>query len=136
MENEPRSSPSYLGFDSVDGSYEEALGAFGGIHALLRVCDVATLRLDASLLTTPQTVEWLRMLPVDRRSDVTLFWPARRRVVRLAFETFLERFEDIWLPSSDDVIVVSEVNRQLAILIIDHEEQVSFGTLPAVAEAI
>ena len=51
-------------------------------------------------------------------------WPAFGEAVRIDREVFIEHYDDLWYPSSDDV-VARQVGRDGA-LVITHEEQFTY----------
>lgn len=63
---------------------------------------------------------WLRSLPVPADEPVIVLWPDMRSGIFTTFGGFVNAFDDLWFPSSDDVWIMSARSRLLMEL--DHEE--------------
>jgi len=67
---------------------------------------------------------WLHQLPIDMQTSVSVLWPAMHSGLSMTFQAFVDIYDDLWYPGSDDVWV-----RPLAgawLLELDHEEIVRF----------
>jgi hypothetical protein len=67
---------------------------------------------------------WLHQLPVDMQTAVFVLWPALHSGMSMTFRVFVDLYDDLWYPGSDDVWV-----RPIAggwLLELDHEETVRF----------
>ncbi|MFI5490689.1 hypothetical protein [Micromonospora echinaurantiaca] len=72
---------------------------------------------------------WLTALPVDAANEVITLWPSDRFAAKLRFGQFVAHLDDLWWPSRDDVIVVDQRGAMPKVLVIDHEERLTFGVL-------
>ncbi|MFJ9813704.1 hypothetical protein ACIRU3_00285 [Streptomyces sp. NPDC101151] len=75
---------------------------------------------DVSDLDTDQLRSALRTAVEDVGQDVWAAWPADRRAVRVAYRAVLERLDDLWCPSADDLVII---DGDELILVLDHEER-------------
>lgn len=74
---------------------------------------------------TPSQVRcWLRSLPVDQTDEVAILWASNGFGVRVRFGGFVDVYDDLWYPSSDDVWVVPLRGEWL--LELTHEEEARF----------
>lgn len=65
--------------------------------------------------------DWLHaQINVDEQ--VRTIWLADRAGILISLSDFLQFFDQLWYPSSDDMIV--ESNSNIFVIVIDHEEQV------------
>src|SRR2546423_1224660 len=123
-----------LGGESVRAFYEEAVSNAGGLARLIRqVNEVGDRRLDGTDSTMADVDAWLAELPIDGESKVTVLWPFNRLAVSIPYRVFKECFENLWQPSSDDVVVIGRAGDALNILLIDHEEQFTFAGVDGLA---
>ena len=83
--------------------------------------DCVTETFDANYLLTHDIADWLRARGLPNE-QVNVFWPSDQEGASLELKDFLEHLDELWFPSSDDVIVESSTKRFM--FEIDHEEQV------------
>jgi len=63
---------------------------------------------------------YLRSLRPGSRGRIYCFWPRDMIAIRMDYEEFIQYFDDVWYPSSDDLVVTdSEVS---FLTYFDHEE--------------
>ena len=119
-----------LGGEAIRASYDEAVSSAGGLGSLIRqVNAVSDRRLDGADLAVSDVDAWLAGVPIDGESKVTVLWPFDRLAVSIPYRLFRERFEDLWQPSSDDVVVIEHDGDVANVLVIDHEEQFTFASI-------
>lgn len=76
--------------------------------------------------TTPEdTRRRLSGLGVAPRTPVSALWLDDREGTRLAFQTFVDHYDKLWFPSSDDVWLTDA--SEIWLLELNHEEVVSFA---------
>ncbi|MFZ5892411.1 MAG: hypothetical protein ACOY0T_15230 [Myxococcota bacterium] len=68
--------------------------------------------------------QWLRELPIAAAAKVFILWPALRSGISASYVGFVEAYDDLWFPSSDDVWVQPPSGDWL--LELDHEEVLRF----------
>jgi hypothetical protein len=84
-------------------------------------------RMDVSEIVRSRVVSWFRGLGIGDDVLVAVVWPALRAGAWLRFGAFVDSFDDLWHPSSDDVLVTDEERTWMITL--DHEEIFTFGVL-------
>jgi hypothetical protein len=103
------------------GAYGGFLDALGGslarLPVLIRCAEVA---LDVSDLDADQLRDALRTAVEDAGQVVWAAWPAERTAVRVGYRAVLERIDDLWYPSADDLVIIDGNDR---VLVLDHEER-------------
>lgn len=113
---------SSLGFIHGRDEYEAALIAVGGTWSWTQDLSAAEARLNGSDLDSDEIREWLRgLIPAD--SSVLVAWPADGMGARMDYAAWVQHFEDLWHPASDDVVLIAPGG---GVLVIDHEEQLAF----------
>ncbi len=65
----------------------------------------------------------LARLPVEEEW-VDVIWPYERAGVEMRYADFVRHYDELWFPSSDDVLVMTD--RRDWVLELDHEETVTF----------
>ncbi|GGN99581.1 hypothetical protein GCM10010112_93550 [Actinoplanes lobatus] len=95
----------------------------GGYGVLDDAWEIASARLGVSDRTDDEVRAWLRSLPVDADSVIRIDWARDGIGAELPFSVFAQHFDDLWYPSSDDVVVLTPDG---ALLYLDHEERFSF----------
>ena len=98
-----------------------------------RVHEAATLKLDAVDLTIQEARAWIAQLPIEGSSVVTVLWPFNGLAARMPYRLFWEHFDSLWFPSSDDVVVINDRDQVRDVLVVDHEEQFRFVSIPTLA---
>ena len=75
---------------------------------------------DFSDVTDPiEAKSWFYSLDLAER-DVTVYWIASREGMQIGLNDFIQHYDDLWYPSSDDVWVTNE--KQEWLLELNHEE--------------
>ena len=80
--------------------------------------------LDASTMGRQEILRWLGDIG-GLFDDVLVIWPFATFSIEMKYKDFVSHFDDLWYPSSDDVLVLSCDTGWL--LVIDHEEMFSLG---------
>jgi hypothetical protein len=107
-------------------------GSFSGL-AEIRRNPVATI--DAAGLTSQEISDWLSRLPIGQHAALQVAWIADRLGARLSLETLASNLGDLWFPAMDDVVCVLHSGGNLAVLVLDHEELITFSSVnPPAAE--
>lgn len=75
---------------------------------------------DVSNWDADDTKAWLRPLGSLEVAPVVVLWPALRSGISARFDEFVDAYDDLWFPSSDDVWVFPPSEDWL--LELDHEE--------------
>ncbi len=99
-----------------------------------RLTDVLTAlaaEVDASDLTPSQVRQWLAGLPVGLDEEASVVWVADRIGARMTFGAFVSNFDDLWFPAMDDVVVLLDSRQALDVLVLDHEERITFSRVNA-----
>ena len=78
---------------------------------------------DATASDREEVIRWFQSLDTPA-STVNVYWIEQREGIRLPLNLFVSYFDDLWFPSSHDVVVEDQESRYLFFL--DHEEQFSF----------
>ena len=113
---------SSLGLPHGRDEYEAALAAVGGSWAWTTELSAADARLGGADVSSDEIREWLTgLIPTD--TEVLVAWPAERMGARMDYAVWLQHFEDLWHPASDDVVLIPPGG---GFVVIDHEEQFSF----------
>jgi hypothetical protein len=81
---------------------------------------------DGRLADPDEVRSWLNWLPIE--GDVVVTWPSNGEAMKVPYEIFVEFYDDLWYPSSDDVWITDEVLSFL--LELDHEELLAYCQLP------
>ncbi|MFF7747916.1 hypothetical protein ACFZCP_01435 [Streptomyces sp. NPDC007971] len=103
------------------GAHDGFLSALGGsLDRLPVLITHAEVALDVSALDADQLRDALRTAVADVGQDVWAAWPAERTAVRAGYRAVLERIDDLWYPSSDDLVIVDGDEQ---VLVLDHEER-------------
>jgi hypothetical protein len=76
---------------------------------------------DAQDKDTAAIADWIRA-QLTNDEPVTVLWISDRQGISIGLYDFLLFFDELWYPSSDDVIV--ESHSGTFVIVIDHEEQV------------
>ncbi len=66
----------------------------------------------------------LYTLPILENSEVKIFWVANRTGLVVVYRYFVENYDDLWYPYSDDIWITDNNRRWL--LEIDHEEIIRY----------
>jgi hypothetical protein len=75
--------------------------------------------IDASDNSLEEMAQWLSGLGLNE-STVRVVWPQESAGLLMPYALFLECFDELWFPSADDVVVITEAGDRL--LEISHEE--------------
>ena len=127
---------SALGVSASPGEFAavEALlgGSFSGLSEI-RHDPVALV--DAVDMTPQEIRDWLAGLPVGRQAVVRVAWVADRLGASMSFGTFTDNVDDLWFPAMDDVVSVLQCGSRFMVLVLDHEELITFSSVNAAQEA-
>lgn len=82
---------------------------------------------DISDETPAQVRQYLSGLGIAEWENVYLVWVANQIGVQMAFGDFVQYYDDIWYPSSDDIWISSE--NLSWFLNFDHEEIITFVSI-------
>jgi hypothetical protein len=78
-------------------------------------------RFDARDTEPSAIADWLQAQQLPEE-PVKVFWLFDREGISIELKDFLKYFDELWFPSSDDIVVESESTS--FVIAIDHEEQV------------
>lgn len=116
-----------LGCRASSELHARALDFLGGSFDSVRQLQRNSLALvDVSDLVEDDVRRWLLALPVDVSSLVQVIWPADHIAAEVPFSVLVERYDGLWYPSMDDVVVVWSDG---GLLLMDHEERFFFGCM-------
>lgn len=113
---------SSLGFIHGPDEYEAALNAVGGTWSWTQDLSAADAQLNGTDLGLNEVREWLSGL-IPAATSVLVAWPAYGMGARMNFDAWLQHFDDLWHPASDDVVLIEPGG---CVLVMDHEEQLAF----------
>jgi hypothetical protein len=65
-------------------------------------------------------------LPINTRSQVLVLWPSYHEGIRIPYGLFVDHYDDLWYPSSDDIWILHDADSMIDI---SHEEEVTFFPL-------
>ena len=117
-----------LAVEAGRDEYEAAEGRLGrSIRGLPDIRRESTVELDASDLTPSEVREWLAGLSARPDEDASVVWVADRVGARMPFGVFVGNFDDLWFPAMDDVVVLLDSGQGLDVLVLDHEERITFS---------
>lgn len=109
------------------GVYQSVMDEIGGsFERLGSIRRQPSLHMDASGLDSATLRRWLTDLPVNADATVRVAWVADRVGVEMRFGDFVTRVDDLWYPAMDDVVAALDGGQSLDVLVIDHEEHVTF----------
>jgi len=120
--------PSREAFDDVTALLGGSLSPLAGIRRN-RLAEV-----DASEFSSQEVMEWLVGLPINPDADVRVAWAADRTGARMKFATFAGRVSDLWFPAMDDVLVLAESDATVDVLVLDHEERLTFSRIDSLGQ--
>ena len=120
---------------------QERVASLGGLDRSMELSDETARAESAVCLTTSRTAQptkqyliqdappadvraWLHQLPVDMQTAVSVLWPAMHSGLSVTFQAFVDVYDDLWYPGSDDVWVRPPSGAWL--LELDHEEVIRF----------
>ncbi|MFC9434878.1 hypothetical protein [Nocardia sp. NPDC057030] len=109
--------------------FDRLVARVGGLPAVRQLLRAADTVLDVSELESETVRQWLRALPIAESEWVAVAWPADAITVRVRFDRFTDRFDDLWYPAQDDVVIVAERPGAVDVLVLDHEEHFAYRAL-------
>jgi hypothetical protein len=121
---------SALGVSASFGEFAGVQGILGGSFSKLaetrrnRVAQV-----DAADMTPKDITHWLAELPIGRQDALRIAWMADRLGASMSFGTFADNVGDLWFPAMDDIVAVLPSGGQLMVLVLDHEELITFSSV-------
>ncbi|WP_330339222.1 hypothetical protein [Streptomyces sp. NBC_00557] len=121
---------SSIGTEANAATFEQFLHELGG--SLERLADL-TRNADRSVDVTDFDANELKGAFRDSIEDVgqevIIAWPADHVAARTAYRDALERIDDLWYPSMDDLVVIDTREEMGRIIILDHEERLFSASL-------
>jgi hypothetical protein len=119
-----------LGTTAGREAYLDAERRLGPVHSLVEQCLAHRgAHLDAADALPDEVRAWLSGLPVPSDAGVTVLWPFDKLAARLTYRSFVDSYDDLWYPSSDDVVVYWENGDELGVIVLDHEEEFTFASV-------
>lgn len=113
-----------LGFRAEAQVHVDVLEYLGGSYEVLtEFWEIASSKILVTFAADEEVRSWLHSLPVEAESLVRVDWTRDGVGVEVPFSVFVRYFDDLWYPSSDDVVVVFPDG---AVLFLDHEERFSY----------
>ncbi|MEV6837577.1 hypothetical protein AB0N17_24240 [Streptomyces sp. NPDC051133] len=110
--------------EAEEGSYDDFLNALGGSLARLAALQRGAEHVrDVADLDTNELKNALRNLLEDAGQEVIIAWPGDNMAVRAAYRDVLERIDDLWYPSMDDLVMIDDRTETRRIIVLDHEER-------------
>lgn len=114
-----------LGCPRSPDLFSHAVNMLGGSFDILaNIRQNATASIDVSDLVGDEVRPWLSGLYPSVNFPVLVAWVADRIAAKMPFSTFVDRFDDLWYPSLDDVIVIWSDG---GVLLIEHSERLFFA---------
>jgi hypothetical protein len=107
-------------------------GSFSGLSEAGR--DPAA-RIDAAGPTSGEIRDWLSGLPIGQHAELRVAWMAHRLGARMSFETFAANIDDLWFPAMDDVVCLPHSDGHRMVLVLDHEELITFSSVSPCGDA-
>jgi hypothetical protein len=101
-------------------------GSFSGLSGARQ--NTAT-KIDAADLTSAEIRDWLSGLPIGHQAEVRVAWIADRLGARMSYETFAANIDELWYTAMDDVVCVLCSDGHRMILVLDHEELITFSSV-------
>jgi hypothetical protein len=100
-------------------SSEEARSLISAIFSRVRPDDpiLASLSSNMAYENEDAVREWLRSLELN--GEVSFIWIASREGIRIDYDLFVQYYDYLWYPSSDDVWITRNLSW---VLELDHEE--------------
>ncbi|MFI5529908.1 hypothetical protein ACIA8O_15340 [Kitasatospora sp. NPDC051853] len=118
-----------LGLRSAPDEFDRLAARLGGLVAVRELLVHPESVLETSDMAPGGIRQWLRALPIAADEQVRVGWPGDRAAACMPFTVFVERYDDFWYPAMDDVVVMIEEPRTIAVIVLDHEEHFAFGRL-------
>jgi hypothetical protein len=119
-----------LGVGASPGEFaavERLLG--GSLSGLGDTCRDPAARVDAADLTSREITDWLSGLPVGPGAELHVAWGAHRLGARMSLGMFASHIGDLWFPAMDDIVCVLPGGGSLKVLVLDHEELITFSSV-------
>jgi hypothetical protein len=106
-------------------SKDQASGQIRIMRLLLRVLDSSrsneVRHFDATGALPSEIGDWLVAQEIENE-QVAVYWLYDNAAALMMMHDFIKYFDDLWYPSSDDVVVLPMSNQY--VLYVDHEEHV------------
>lgn len=119
-----------LGTSAERDSYDDAERRFGPVHSVVaRARAQARVGVDAGDLEPVEVRAWLFDLDVPAEASVVVLWPFDRLGTQMTYRSFVDRYDDLWYPASDDVVVYWDNGDDTSVVVLDHEEEFTFAVL-------
>ncbi|WP_326691478.1 hypothetical protein OIE63_32965 [Streptomyces sp. NBC_01795] len=121
-----------IGASSSPSAFEEAVDLLGG--TLTQVPEIqrkAGAVADVSRFLSEDLRSWLLAQPVSADAEALCVWLADGLAARASYGAFADVIDDLWYPASDDVAIICRDPGSVAVIVIDHEEKVTFTRIEA-----
>ncbi|GAB1641402.1 hypothetical protein [Krasilnikovia sp. MM14-A1259] len=120
-----------LGLRSSSDLFAQSVGRLGHSFEAVRQLQAHPTRfIDVSFARGDEVRSWLSALVAGEPPSVLVVWLADRTAAEMPFPVLLERYDDLWYPSMDDVAVIFPDG---GLLLMDHEERFCFGRVVTAA---
>jgi hypothetical protein len=116
--------------DATPQTYEEFLDILGG--SLSKLSDITRSTessLDVSEFDSLELKSALRARFQDTGRQVLAAWPTDRTAVKISCQSLIDRIDDLWYPSMDDLVIVDGSSEGNRVIILDHEERLFAASL-------
>ncbi|WP_225826887.1 hypothetical protein [Streptomyces naphthomycinicus] len=118
-----------MGIEANTTTYNEFIQALGGsLDKIVELTRDSEHSLDISELSTEELQNALRDAIEDVGQEVLVAWPADHAAARTTYRDALERVDDLWYPSMDDLVILDNREEARHIIILDHEERLFSAT--------
>lgn len=121
-----------LAVEASRGEYQAADDRLGmSLGRLPGIRREPAAEVNGSGLMPSEVRQWLARLPARPDEEAAVVWVADRIGARMTFGTFVSNLDDLWFPAMDDVVVLLDSREALDVLILDHEERITFSHVDA-----
>jgi hypothetical protein len=121
-----------LGSQPEKEAFEEFVATVGGDLSKLReVTRSSQFSLDVTDLDSVDLRRALHSEFKNTQQQVLVAWPADRTAARIDLQAVIERIDDLWYPSMDDMVIILSKPEGKQVIVLNHEERLSVTTLPA-----
>lgn len=119
-----------LGALASNSVYDMALELLGGsLSAVQSIRSNATDRLDVSDAAESDMATWLLSHHTSPGVEILAVWLADRVGAKMKAADFAGHVGDLWYPSMDDVLLLTDDHEFLRILVLDHEELFTYSRM-------
>ncbi|MFE1883503.1 hypothetical protein [Streptomyces diastatochromogenes] len=119
-----------MGVEANLETFHECLQILGdALSDLAEIGREASSSLDVEELDSDGLRSALRDMVEDVGQEVIVAWPADRAAVRVGYHLVIERIDDLWYPSTDDLVIIDDSKGVGRVIILDHEERLCIAPL-------